>query len=288
MTHTRSQFRAALSSGKLLQLPGAFNPLVARAIDRAGFDGVYLSGGAFSASMGLPDIGLTTLDEVAGMARAIAAQTNLPILADADTGFGEVMNVARTVEMFEQAGVAGLHLEDQVNPKRCGHLDGKELVDVPAMTQKIRAAADAKTDPEFLIMARTDARAVEGVTGAVYRAKAYIDAGAEAIFPEGLMDESEFATFRAEIKVPLLANMTEFGKSPLLSKKQLENLGYNIVIYPVSTLRLAMNAVVDGLATIKQSGSQAGLVEKMQTRAELYDLLDYESYVARDKTLAFK
>jgi methylisocitrate lyase len=288
MTKTRHQFRAALASGKLLQLPGAFNPLVARAIDRAGFDGVYLSGGAFSASLGLPDIGLTTLDEVAGMARAITAQTNLPILADADTGFGEVANVARTVEMFEQAGVASLHLEDQVNPKRCGHLDGKELVDTTAMTQKIRAAVDAKTDPEFLIMARTDARATEGVTGAVYRAKAYVDAGAEAIFPEGLMDESEFATFRAEIKVPLLANMTEFGKSPLLSKKQLENLGYNIVIYPVSTLRLAMRAVTDGLAAIKQSGSQANIVERMQTRAELYDLLDYDAYVARDKKLAFK
>jgi methylisocitrate lyase len=288
MTKTRHQFRTALSSGKLLQLPGAFNPLVARAIDRAGFDGVYLSGGAFSASLGLPDIGLTTLDEVAGMARAIAAQTNLPILADADTGFGEVANVARTVEVFEQAGVAGLHLEDQVNPKRCGHLDGKELVDLPAMTQKIRAAVAAKTDADFLIMARTDARATEGVTAAVYRAKAYVDAGAEAIFPEGLMDESEFATFRAEIKVPLLANMTEFGKSPLLSKKQLENLGYNIVIYPVTTLRLAMNAVVDGLAAIKRDGGQAGLIEKMQTRTELYDMLDYESYVARDKTLAFK
>lgn len=288
MTQIRQKFRAALTSGKLLQLPGAFNPLVARAIEHAGFDGVYLSGGAFSASLGLPDIGLTTLDEVAGMARAMAAQTNLPILADADTGFGEVANVARTVEMFEQAGVAGLHLEDQVNPKRCGHLDGKELVDLPAMTQKIRAAVDAKKDADFLIMARTDARALDGVTGAVYRAKAYVDAGAEAIFPEGLLDESEFATLRAEIKVPLLANMTEFGKSPLLTKKQLENLGYNMVIYPVTTLRLAMRAVRDGLTAIKNDGTQAELIDKMQTRSELYDLLDYDSYVARDKKLAFK
>ena len=283
MTQTRQKFRKSLKSGKILQMPGAFNPLVAKLVEDTGFDGVYLSGAAFSAQLCLPDIGLTTLPEVASATANMARTTDLPILVDADTGFGEVANVARAVKLFEEARACGLHLEDQVNPKRCGHLDGKELVDSKIMSQKIHAAVMAKTDSDFLIMARTDARATEGLDKAIARAKAYVDAGAEAIFPEALQNEKEFAAFRKAIKVPLLANMTEFGKSPLLSAKQLENLGYNIVIYPVTTLRLAMGAIETGLKHIKKSGTQSGLIDKMQTRARLYEVLEYDSYVALDK-----
>ena len=288
MTPIRKKFRKDLKSGKLLQMPGAFNPLIAMAVADAGFDGVYLSGGAFSASLGLPDIGLTTLPEVATMAASMARVCDLPILADADTGFGETSNVARTVQLFEQSGAAGIHLEDQVNPKRCGHLDGKELIDTKSMCQKIRAAVMAKKDADFLIMARTDARAAEGLDAAIARAKFYVDAGADAIFPEALENEKEFEKFRKAVRVPLLANMTEFGKSKLLNKKQLENLGYNIVIYPVTALRLAMGAVVDGLHHIKKHGTQSAIIDKMQSRAKLYELLDYDAYVERDRKLAFR
>jgi methylisocitrate lyase len=281
----RKDFRAALKSGKLLRMPGAFSPLVAMAIQRHGFDGVYVSGAALSADLGLPDIGLTTLSEVAARGGAIARATELPALIDADTGFGEALNVARTVQTLEAAKVCGCHLEDQMNPKRCGHLDGKSLVTTQAMVEKIRAAVGARRDKNFLIMARTDARASEGLDGAIARAKAYIDAGADAIFPEALADEGEFAKFRKAIKVPLLANMTEFGKSKLLTAKQLSNLGINIVIYPVTTLRLAMKAVENGLATIKSEGSQESLLKQMQTRAELYKLLRYEDYAKFDKDI---
>lgn len=286
MTQTRKKFRKDLKSGKLLRMPGAFNPIVAMAVERAGFDGVYLSGGAFSASLGMPDIGLTTLPEVANAAAFISRSVRLPVIVDADTGFGEVVNVARTVRMFEGVGACGLHLEDQVNPKRCGHLDGKDLVDAKTMAQKIRAAVMAKTDPDFLIMARTDARAVEGLDAAIRRAKTYVDAGAEAVFPEALQTEKEFEKFRNSVKVPLLANMTEFGKSKLLTAKRLENLGYNIVIYPVTTLRLAMKAIEDGLRHIKKHGTQEAIVQNMQTRAELYDLIEYDKYSKLDKKIA--
>src|SRR5882757_1740430 len=279
----RKEFRAALASGKLLRMPGAFSPLVAIAIQRHGFDGIYISGAALSADLGLPDIGLTTLTEVAERGGAIARATDLPALIDADTGFGEALNVARTINTLEDAGLCGCHLEDQVNPKRCGHLDGKSLVTTQAMVEKIRAAGGTRRDKNFLIMARTDARASEGLEGAIARAKAYVDAGADAIFPEALADEGEFEKFRKAIKVPLLANMTEFGKSQLLTAKQLSDLGINLVIYPVTTLRLAMKAIENGLATIKQEGSQASVVGEMQTRAELYELLRYEDYAKFDK-----
>jgi methylisocitrate lyase len=281
----RKDFRAALKSGKLLRFPGAFSPLVAIAIQRHGFDGVYISGAALSADLGLPDIGLTTLSEVAARGGAIARATDLPALIDADTGFGEALNVARTIQTFEDAGICSCHLEDQVNPKRCGHLDNKSLVTTQVMTEKIRAAVGARRDKNFLIMARTDARAAEGLDGAIARAKNYVDAGADAIFPEALADEKEFEKFRKAIKVPLLANMTEFGKSKLLTAKQLSNLGINIVIYPVTTLRLAMKAIEDGLTAIKKDGSQKNLLEKMQTRAELYELLRYEDYAQFDKDI---
>lgn len=281
----RKSFRAALKSGKLLRFPGAFSPLTAMAIERHGFDGVYISGAALSADLGLPDIGLTTLSEVSVRGGAIAKATGLPALIDADTGFGEALNAARTIQTLEDAGVCGCHLEDQVNPKRCGHLDNKLLVTTQAMTEKIRAAAGARRDKNFLIMARTDARGSESLAGAIARARAYIDAGADAIFPEALADEGEFAKFRKAIEVPLLANMTEFGKSKLLTARQLSNLGVNIVIYPVTILRLAMKAIEDGLAAIKSEGTQESLVKKMQTRAELYELLEYEGYAKFDKTI---
>lgn len=281
----RKDFRAALKSGKLLRFPGAFSPLVAMAIERHAFDGVYISGAALSADLGLPDIGLTTLSEVSTRGGAIARATDLPALIDADTGFGEALNAARTIQTFEDAGLCGCHLEDQVNPKRCGHLDNKSLVTTQMMVEKIRAAAGARRDKNFLIMARTDARASEGLDGAIARAKAYIDAGADAIFPEALADESEFEKFRKSIKVPLLANMTEFGKSKILTAKQLSNLGINIVIYPVTTLRLAMKAIEDGLAVIESEGTQESLVKKMQTRAELYELLGYARYAEFDKDI---
>ncbi|RWZ50874.1 methylisocitrate lyase [Labedella phragmitis] len=278
----RRAFRERLASGELLQLPGAFTPLSAKLIEQKGFDGVYVSGAVLSAELGLPDIGLTTLSEVAGRAGQIARMTELPVLVDADTGFGEPLNVARTVQTLEDAGVAGLHIEDQVNPKRCGHLDGKAVVDRASATKRIRAAADARRDENLLIMARTDVRAVEGLDAAVDRAKEFVDAGADAIFPEAMRDLSEFAAIRAAVDVPVLANMTEFGKSELFTTAQLRDVGVNLVIYPVSLLRLAMGAAMRALDTLKADGSLAAEVPNMQTRAELYELLDYESYSSFD------
>jgi methylisocitrate lyase len=281
----RADFRAALATGRLLRFPGAHAPLVALEVERQGFDGVYISGAALSADLALPDIGLTTLTEVAQRGRQIARVTALPALIDVDTGFGEAMNAARTVQELEELGIAGCHLEDQVNPKRCGHLDNKTLLDRGEMARKIRAAADARRDPKFLLMARTDARAVEGMDAAIDRAKAYMDAGADAIFPEAMQDEAEFAAFREAIDVPLLANITEFGKTPLLSAQQLADLGYNIAIFPVTSLRLAMGAVRAGLAEIAETGTQAGLLDRMLTRAELYELIRYEDYNAFDRSI---
>jgi methylisocitrate lyase len=274
----RVALREQLASGRLLQLPGAFNPLSARLIEAKGFDGVYISGAVLSADLGLPDIGLTTATEVTLRAGQIARMTGLPSIVDADTGFGEPMNVARTIQGLEDAGLAGCHIEDQVNPKRCGHLDGKAVVDDDTALQRIRAAVDGRRDPNFLVMARTDIRAVDGLSATIDRAKALVDAGADAIFPEALTSADEFAAVRAAVDVPLLANMTEFGKGELLTTQQLTDLGINIVIYPVTLLRLAMGAAMRGLDQIRAEGTQAGLLDQMQTRAELYELLDYESY----------
>ncbi|WP_130797408.1 methylisocitrate lyase [Streptomyces otsuchiensis] len=292
MLHTRTTpaqrrraLREQLASGRLLRVPGAVNPLSAKLIQETGFDAVYLSGAVLAADLGLPDIGLTTSTEIAARAQQITRVTDLPALVDADTGFGEPMNAARTVQLMEDAGLAGLHLEDQVNPKRCGHLDGKSVVPREEMTRRLKAATDARRDPDFLLMARTDARALEGLDAAIDRAKAYVDAGADAIFPEALADEKEFETFRAAVDVPLLANMTEFGKSALLDATTLENLGYNIALYPVTLLRLAMGAVEDGLRTLAADGTQRALLEKMQTRSRLYELLGYEEYAAFDSSV---
>jgi methylisocitrate lyase len=274
----RRLFRERLATGELLQLPGAFTPLSARLIEAKGFDGVYVSGAVLSAELGLPDIGLTTLSEVAGRGQQIARMTDLPVLVDADTGFGEPLNVARTVQMLEDAGVAGLHIEDQVNPKRCGHLDGKAVVDESTSVRRIAAAVDARRDPDLLVMARTDIRALEGLQAAIDRAKRLVDAGADAIFPEAMRDLSEFEAVRAAVDVPVLANMTEFGKSELFTTQQLADVGVNIVIYPVSLLRIAMGAAMRALDGLKAEGSLRSEVPGMQTRAELYELLDYESY----------
>jgi len=281
----RKEFREALESGKLLQFPGAYNPMVAMLIEQKGFDGVYVSGAVMANSLGLPDIGMTTLTEVSQFASAIAKVTSLPSIMDIDTGFGETMSVARTIKELTYLGMAGCHIEDQINPKRCGHLDNKELVSTDAMVQKVKAAADAKTDENFIIIARTDARAVEGLDKALDRARAYVDAGADMIFPEAMKDESEFKAFRNAVDVPLLANMTEFGKSRLLNKTELENLGYNLVIYPVTTQRLAMFAVEQGLDNIKSTGSQEASLDKMQTRKRLYEVLHYEDYNTYDNSL---
>jgi methylisocitrate lyase len=281
----RANLRAALATGKLLRFPGAFNPLSAKLIQEKGFEGAYISGAVIAADLGLPDIGLTTLTEVAGRGAQIARMTDLPTIIDADTGFGEPMNVARTIQSLEDAGVAGLHIEDQVNPKRCGHLDGKAVVDEETALKRIRAAVDARRDPNLLIMARTDIRAVDGMNAAIDRAKALVDAGADAIFPEAMKDLSEFEVMRAAVDVPLLANMTEFGKSELFTNQQLADVGMNIVIYPVSLLRLAMGAAERGLDTILAEGSLNSQVANMQTRARLYELLDYEAYNAFDTSV---
>ena len=281
----RAAFRAGLRSGELLRFPGAFSPLSAMLIARHGFEGVYVSGAVISADLGLPDIGLTTLTEVAGRAQQIARVTALPSLVDADTGFGEPMNTARTVQVLEDAGVAGMHIEDQVNPKRCGHLDGKDVVDRNVAVRRINAAAAARRDPNFIIAARTDAAAVHGIDDAVDRAKAYADAGADLIFPEAMTGQADFERFRAAIDIPILANMTEFGKSRLLDAKTLRNLGINVVIYPVTLLRLAMHVAAAGLAELAARGTQEGLLGRMQHRSELYDLLDYQAYNTFDTSV---
>jgi methylisocitrate lyase len=277
------RLRDAWSAGPV-QVPGVFCPLVARLAERLGFRAVYLSGAALSASLALPDIGLVTLTEFAEEAGRIVAATSLPLLCDADTGFGEALNVERTVRSFEAAGAAGLHLEDQEFPKRCGHLSGKTLIEAEAMAAKIRAATAARRDADFVIMARTDARGVTGFDDAVRRARLYVAAGADAIFPEALEGPEEFAAFaRAVPDVPLLANMTEFGKGQLLDFTTLADMGYRLVLYPVTTLRAALGAVRDTLADVLAKGHQRDRLPHMLTRAELYDLLDYRGYEERDR-----
>jgi methylisocitrate lyase len=281
----RADLRAKLASGRLLQFPGAFNPLCAQMIERKGFDGVYISGAVMSADLCLPDIGLATLTEFAERGHQIARVTDLPAIIDIDTGFGEPMSAARTIRVMEELGLAGCHIEDQVMPKRCGHLDGKEVAPADEMVRRVRAAAEARRDPNFLLIARSDARAVEGLDKAIERMKAYADAGADMIFPEAMQDEKEFEAVRKAIKVPLLANMTEFGKSRLLNKKELEALGFNIVIYPVTTLRLAMFGAGRGLDAILRDGDQNGVLDIMQHRRDLYDLLRYEDYNQFDQSV---
>ena len=264
--------------------PGAFNALVGKAVADAGFEAAYFSGGATTVANGVPDVGILTLDHFVREIRSVAYASGLPLIADADTGFGEEEMVRRTVIEYEHAGAAGLHLEDQVFPKRCGHLDGKSLISVDQAVSKVQWAAQASrdcSDGAFIICARTDAKGVEGFDAAIDRAKAYVEAGATMIFPEGLTSEQEFADFAKAMdgmgdrRPYLLANMTEFGKTPMLTLEPFGAMGYNIVIYPVSTLRLAMGAITRALAELKQTGTLEGQLGNMQTRQELYDLVGY-------------
>lgn len=274
----RIALREMLTAGAARQFPGAFNPLSARLIAEKGFDGIYISGAVLANELGLPDIGLTSLSEVATRAGQIARMSDLPAIVDADTGFGEPMNVARTIQELEHAGLAGCHIEDQFNPKRCGHLDGKNVVDTGTMLKRIAAAADARIDENFLIMARTDIRAVEGLDAAIDRAKAMVDAGADAIFPEAMKDLGEFEAVCNAVQVPVLANMTEFGKSELFTRQQLADAGVAMVIYPVTLLRSAMGAAERVLNAIAEEGTQQREVDRMLTRSRLYELVDYEAY----------
>ena len=253
-------------------IPGAFNALTAKLAERLGFRAVYLSGGALSAGWaGVPDIGLLTLSEFAENAAVLARATTLPLLCDADTGFGEAVNVERTVRLYEAAGAAGLHLEDQVLPKRCGHLSGKSLIDTGAMAAKVCAAVSSRRDPDFVVVARTDARSVEGYDAAVARARAYFEAGADMVFPEALESAEEFARFARDVNGPLLANMTEFGRGPLLDFAELASMGYRAVLYPLTAFRAAMRAAEETLKELRDAGTQRGSLARMQTRASLYD-----------------
>ena len=271
----RLNFVKRLQSKKLLRFPGAYNPLCAKLIAEIGFDGVYISGGVMSNDLGLPDIGLTTLDQVSYRGGQISRVTDLPTIIDADTGFG---NCKKTITLFENKGLAGCHIEDQVAEKRCGHLDNKELITKEEMVKKIKQSVESRKDKNFLIIARTDANTVEGIEKTLDRIRAYEDAGADMIFPEAMRDEKEFEKVRKISNGFLLANMTEFGKSKLLNKAELENLGYNLVIYPVTTQRLAMLNVENGLKSIFNDGHQNNIIDKMQTRKRLYELVEYEKY----------
>ena len=271
-----------LKSKKILRIPGAYNPLTAKVIEEVGYDGVYVSGGVMSNDLGYPDIGLTTLNDVSKRSEQIARVTNLPTIVDIDTAF---KSCKETIETFEKCGVAGVHLEDQVERKRCGHLDNKELISKEEMIIKIKECVQSKKDNNFKIIARSDAKNVEGLDKMINRCKSYIDAGAEIIFPEALKDENEFEKVRKSLDCYLLANMTEFGKSKLLNYKDLENLGYNIVIYPVTTQRLAMKSVEDGLRAIFADGHQNNIIDKMQTRKRLYELVEYEKYNSLDEKI---
>ena len=283
MTTPGARFRRALAERPIM-IPGAFNALTAKLAERLGFAAVYLSGGALSAGWaGLPDIGLLSQTEFAEQAAVLARATNLPVLCDADTGFGEALHVARTVRLFEEAGAAGLHLEDQVLPKRCGHLSGKAVIETGAMVAKLRAAVSARSDPDFVIVARTDARSVAGFAAAVERARAYRAAGADMIFPEALESADEFARFAAAVDAPLLANMTEFGRGPLLDFATLAGSGYRAVLYPLTAFRAAMKAAEETLIALRDLGTQRDQLERMQTRAELYDVLGYSDWEARDR-----
>ena len=278
----RLDFVKKLKSKKIIRAPGAYNPLTAKLIQEIGYDAVYVSGGVMANDLGFPDIGLTTIEDVSTRSYLISRVTDLPTIVDIDTGF---KSCKETIETFEEFGLAAVHLEDQIERKRCGHLDNKELITKDEMVQKIKDCVSARKDENFKIIARSDAKSVEGIDKMIDRCKAYIDAGAEIIFPEALADEKDFEKVRKELSSYLLANMTEFGKTKLLNFKELENLGYNIVIYPVTTQRLAMKNVEDGLRDIYSNGHQNNVISKMQTRKRLYELVEYEKYNSLDEKI---
>jgi len=278
----RLDFVNKLKKNKILRVPGAYNPLTAKLIEEIGYDAVYVSGGVMANDLGFPDIGLTTLEDVSTRSYLISRVTNLPTIVDIDTGF---KSCEKTIQTFEEFGVAAVHLEDQIEQKRCGHLDNKELISIDKMANKIKKCVKAKKDENFKIIARSDAKSVEGLDKMIDRCKSYVDAGADIIFPEALKNEKEFETVRKELNCYLLANMTEFGKSKLFNYKELENFGYNIVIYPVTTQRLAMKNVEDGLKVIFADGHQNNIIDKMQTRKRLYELVEYEKYNSLDEKI---
>ena len=282
LTQKRIDLDTKLKSNRILRVPGAYNPFTPKLIEEIGYDAVYVSGGVMANDLGFPDIGLTTLQDVSTRSYLISRITNLPTIVDIDTGF---KSCKETIETFEEFGVAAVHLEDQIEQKRCGHLDNKEIISKEKMVSKIKECVSSRKDNNFKIIARSDAKNVEGIDSMIDRCKAYVDAGAEVIFPEALKDEKEFELVRKSLGCYLLANMTEFGKSKLLNYKQLEDLGYNIVIYPVSTQRLAMKYVEDGLRAIFADGHQNNIIDKMQTRKRLYDLVEYEKYNSLDEKI---
>ena len=278
----RKNLNDKLKSNKILRVPGAYNPLTAKVIEEIGYEAVYVSGGVMANDLGYPDIGLTTLKDVSYRSNQIARVTNLPTIVDVDTGF---KSCEETIKTFEKFGIAAVHIEDQIEQKRCGHLDNKELISKEEMVNKIKKCVNARTDKNFKIIARSDAKDVEGIDKMIDRCKSYVEAGAEIIFPEALKDEKEFEIVRKSLKCYLLANMTEFGKSKILNYKELENLGYNIVIYPVTTQRLAIKSVEEGLRAIFEDGHQNNIIDKMQTRKRLYDLVEYKKYNALDENV---
>lgn len=281
-----ARFRERLAQGTVV-MPGVFNAITAKLAEQAGFDALYLSGAGVTNSLtGFPDIALLTLTEMAQQARYVAQATSLPVIADADTGYGEILNVARAVAEMEHAGLAGIHLEDQVAPKRCGHLDGKLVISAEDMAKKIKAAVKARSDTDFFLIARTDARSIHGLEDAIERAHRYLDAGADAIFPESLQSAEEFAEFAQRVKAPLLANMTEFGKTPYLTVEEFTAMGYAMVIFPMTAFRVMMKAAEETYAELKQTGTQTALLDRMQTRTELYEVIRYADYEQFDREIA--
>lgn len=281
----RAWFRERLSKPGIIIAPGAFDAFVALMIQQLGFEAVYVSGAAFSSSLGLPDLGVFTLEELVRFTRYVTDAVDIPVIVDTDTGFGETINVVRTVREFENIGVTAIHIEDQELPKKCGHLSGKHVVSVDEMVKKIRAAVEARRDENFIIIARTDARGVYGLEEAIWRAQAYVEAGADVIFPEALESKEEFAEFAKRVKAPLLANMTEFGKTPFITAKEFEEMGYKIVIFPVTTFRVAMKAVRDALLELREKGTNKDLISKMISRQEQYEVIHYWDYENWDKEL---
>ncbi len=274
--------RKLLDSGRTTVAPGVFSPAVAKLAERAGFRALYFSGAGFSNLLALPDLGMTTLTEVAGATRQVTSVVSVPLIVDADTGFGEALNVARTVDEMKAAGAAALHIEDQMLPKRCGHLEGKELVDVDEMVKKLVSAKEA-AGTDILIIARTDARAVEGIDAAMGRAAAYARAGADVIFPEALESRDEFREFRRKVELPMMANMTEFGKTPYMTASEFEELGYELVIFPVTAFRAMMKAVDETFGRLKSDGTQKGMLKSLMTRDEFNELIDYRRYEEADR-----